>query len=113
MITSCATAQTATLISNQNYKKVWKACLDSLVDVRFSVSSTDTTSGLIIADQAVVGGHGTVSRLNIQVSKESNGTTVTVTFVPPPGTMGGGTITDNYVKALKKRIPDIVPVVVK
>lgn len=64
-------------------------------------------SGLIVADQAVVSGHGTVSRLNIMLTKSADGVSVNVKFVPPPGTIGGYDIVDNYVKALKERIPDI------
>jgi hypothetical protein len=111
--TSCASVQLATVKTNNNYKKVWKACLDSLADVQFSASSTDYASGLIIADQAVVSGHGTVSRMNIQVSKESEGIIVTVKFVPPPFTIGGQGTTDAYVEALKKRLPDLKTIVEK
>jgi hypothetical protein len=110
-ISSCASVQVATVKSNSNYKKVWKACLDSLSDVRYSASSTDSASGLIIADQAVVSGHGTVSRLNINLSKESNGVVVVVKFVPPPGTIGGQGTADAYVEALKKRLPDLKTIV--
>ena len=64
-------------------------------------------SGLIIADQAVIGGGGTVSRLNIMLNKSADGVSVNVKFVPPPVTIGGGDTVDEYVKALKERIPDI------
>ncbi len=107
IITGCASVQVSSVKTSGDYNKVWKACIDSLSDVRFSASSTDPVSGLIIADQAVLGGHGTVSRLNIQVSKESGSTIVVVKFVPPPGTMGGGGIVGKYVEALKQRIPDL------
>ena len=89
MVTGCSSVQMTTVKTKRDYKKVWNACLDSLADIRFSASSTDPASGLIIADQAVVGGKGTVSRLNIRLSKASGTTTVVVKFVPPPGTVGG------------------------
>jgi hypothetical protein len=111
--TSCATVQQATVKTNNNYKKAWKSCLDSLADVQFSASSTDYTAGLIVADQAVVSGHGTVSRMNIQLSKESKGIIVTIKFVPPPFTVGGQGTTDAYVEALKKRLPDLKTIVDK
>jgi hypothetical protein len=75
--------------------------------VQFSASSADPKTGLIVADQAVVMGRGTVSRLNIMVTRVGDSTEVSVTFVPPPGMVGGQGITDSYVKAVKKRVPDI------
>jgi len=103
----CAKVQHSVVQSQSNYETIWKACIHSLSDVQFSASSTDMASGLIIADQAVYGGPGTVSRLNIMLTKLAGGVSVSVKFVPPPGTMGGGDIVDNYINALKKRIPDI------
>jgi hypothetical protein len=111
LITGCATVQTSQLTTRSDYKKVWNACIDSLPDVRFSVSSTDAASGLIIADQAVVSGHGTVSRLNIRVSRGSGNTIVVVKYVPPPGTIGGYGTADRYVAALKQKIPDLEPMI--
>ena len=103
----CAGVQQSVVKSKSSYELIWKACIDSLSDVEFSASSTDMGSGLIIADQAVIGGGGTVSRLNIMLTKSADGVSVNVKFVPPPGTMGGGGTVDEYVKALKERIPDI------
>jgi hypothetical protein len=106
---SCASAQQqqSMVRSKATYDEVWKACIDSLFDVNFSASSADPKTGLIVADQAVVLGHGTVVRLNIMVTRAADGTEVSVNFVPPPGTFGGVGIVDNYAKALKKRVPDI------
>ncbi|HEY3307721.1 MAG TPA: hypothetical protein VGJ93_04655 [Desulfuromonadaceae bacterium] len=113
-ISACASVQQTTVrTKNDDYKKVWNACVDSVADVQFSVSSTDSTSGLIIADQAVMGGHGTVSRLNIQLFKALTSTDVSVKFIPPPGTIGGGGTAERFVAALKQRIPDLEPVVLK
>lgn len=103
----CAGVQQLVVKSNSSYESVWRASIDSLSDVRFSASSTDMGSGLIVADQAVVGGKGTVSRLNIMLTKSAGGVSVSVKFVPPFGTIGGGGTADAYVKALKERIPDI------
>lgn len=107
IVASCAVTQRAMLRGKASYDEVWKACIDSLFDVRFSASSADPKTGLIVAEQAVVMGGGTVSRLNITVIRIANGTEVTVNFVPPPWTIGGQGIVDNYVAAVKKRIPDI------
>jgi hypothetical protein len=81
--------------------------VDSLLDVRFSATSADPKTGLIVGEQAVVGGHGTVSRLSIMVTRVGDTTEVSVNFVPPPGTVGGGGTADGYVKAVKKRVPDV------
>ena len=102
---SCASTQRAAAVSKAGIDEVWKACIDSLADVRFSATSASKDSGLIVADQAVVGGHGSVSRLNIMVEKVGSGTSVKITFIPPPGTVGGGGTADEYVMALKKRVP--------
>lgn len=107
VVAACASTQQYVLRSKASYDEVWKACVDSLFDVRFSASSADPKTGLIVADQAVVLGRGTVSRLNIMVTRVGDGTEVGVNFVPPPGTIGGQNITDDYVKAVKKRVPDV------
>jgi hypothetical protein len=75
--------------------------------VRFSVSSADPKTGFIVADRAVLMGEGEVSRFNIMVTRVGANTEVSVNFVPPPGTIGGQRITENYVNALKKRVPDV------
>jgi hypothetical protein len=103
----CAVVQQSVVKSKSSYESIWQACIVSLPDVRFSVTSTDKESGLIIADSAVFGGSGTVSRLNIMLTKSTNGVSVNVKFVPPFGTVGGGGTVDAYIKALRKRIPDI------
>jgi len=107
LFVGCAEVQQSVVKSKSGYESIWKACIESLSDVRYSASSTDKGSGLIIADQAVVGGRGTVSRLNIMLTNSADGVSVSVKFVPPPGTVGGGSIVDHYVAALKERIPDI------
>jgi len=112
-ISACTGVQQATVRTKDDYQKVWNACVDATADVQFSVSSTDPTSGMIIADQAVMGGHGSVSRLNIRLFKALTSTDVSVKFIPPPGTIGGGSTAERYVAALKQRIPDLEPVVLK
>ena len=107
VVSSCASTKQYVLRSKANYDDVWRARIDSLFDVRFSASSADPKTGLIVADQAVVMGRGTVARLNITVTRVGDNTEVGVNFVPPPGTIGGQNITDNYVAAVKKRIPDV------
>jgi hypothetical protein len=107
-LVGCSTVQQSVVRSQASYDSIWKACIDSLSDVRFSVSSTDKESGLIIADQGVVSGGGSVSRLNIMLTKSVDGVSVSVKFVPPPGTIGGWGNVDAYIKALKERIPDLV-----
>ena len=111
-LSACASIQSSTVKTKSDYNKAWSACLDAVTDVQFSVSSTDPTSGLIIADQPVMGGHGQVSRLNIRLNKDMAGTVIFVKFVPPPGTIGGGGTAEKYVNALKERFPDLEPVVI-
>jgi hypothetical protein len=107
LLFACATVQQTSAFSKAGYDIIWKACIDSLSDVRFSASSTDKEGGLIIADQSVVMGEGSVARLNIMLTKSSGGTSIDVKFVPPPGSVGGFGIVDDYYAALRSRLPDI------
>lgn len=106
-VVSCASTQQALVRSKTSYDKVWKACLDSLFDVGYSYTSADPKTGLIIAGKAVILGEGTVARLNIMVTRVSDNTEVSVSYVPAPATIGGYGTVDKYVTAVKKRIPDI------
>jgi hypothetical protein len=107
VVVSCASTQRSTFRSKTSYDEVWRACLDSLFDIQFSASSADPNTGLIVADQAVVLGRGTVARLNIIVTRLGEHVDVSVNFVPPPGTSGWYGIAEKYVTAVKRRIPDI------
>lgn len=103
---ACASLQVATVTTKTDFDKCWNACIDSLADVRFAATSTDKASGLIIADQGVVGGHGKVVRLNIQIVKAAGENIVTVKFIPSPGLIGGQGTAERYATALKSRLPD-------
>ena len=93
--------------------KVWQACIDSMPDLNYAVTSTDPSSGLLIGEMQIALSHGKSSRLNVSVSRDSDDTTVVVRFIPPPGAVGGGDTAERYVAALKKRIPNIEAVVAK
>jgi hypothetical protein len=97
-----------------SFDEVWNACIDTVPDLGWSVSSTDKASGLIVADQAVVSINSSkVSRLNIRLQKApAGGTVVNVAFVPPPGMTGGWGTVDKYVELLKKRLPGLQVTVV-
>jgi hypothetical protein len=110
---ACSSLQIATVKTKADFSKCWNACIDSLADVGFAASSTDKTSGLIIADQGVVGGHGKVVRLNIQIIEVAGEITVTVKFIPSPGLVGGSRTAERYANALKLRIPDAEISIVK
>ena len=103
---ACASVQVSTVKSKTSYNKMWNACISSLSEVRFAASFTDKSAGLIVADQGVVAGQGATVKLNIQLFKGAGVTTVTVKFIPSPGLIGGFDIVDEYVKALKSRVPD-------
>ena len=107
LLASCATTQQSLAHTRAGVNDVWKAALDAVIDMRYSVSSADATSGFIVAEQGVVGGGGSVARLNIQVQRIGTVSEVKVSFVPPPGTIGGWGIAEDYIKALKARIPDL------
>ena len=89
--------------------KVFQACVDTLSDVNFSVASTDPNSGLIVGDRQIAQGES--SKLNVTVTDDAGGTRVVVKFIPPTNAMGGNDTAQQYVDALKTRLPGIQPVV--
>lgn len=104
---SCATTKQQLLRTNKSYNEVFKACMLAVADVNYSISSSDSKSGLIVAEQPLVGNSAKVVRLNIMVNRVSNRTEVNVNWVPPPGAVGGSGVLDKYIAALKKRVPNI------
>jgi hypothetical protein len=107
VISCAAVTQQSAMRTKTNYDDVWRASLAAVVDIGYAVSSTDSNAGLIVAEQAVVGGGGKVSRLNIAVNRAGDTNEVRVSWIRPPGTLGGGGTEKRYVDALQKRIPDI------
>ncbi len=107
IVAGCATTQNSALRVTADYETVFKACIAALNDVKYSASSTDMSGGVIIAEQAVFMGKGSVARLNIVLSQVAGEVKVDVTFSPPPGTMGGGGVVDAYLAALSQRVPGV------
>lgn len=103
----CATTQVQLARTKSGFDEVYRACIDATSEIKFGVSSSDPKTGLIVAEQAVVLGQGTVSKLNVTVTRVGDGTEVRVSFVPPPLTVGGQGVVEDYLKALRKRVPDI------
>lgn len=103
----CATTQSSAFRAAADYETVFKACIAALNEVNYSASSTDMAGGIIIAEQAVVMGSGSVARLNIVLSRVAGEVNVDVTFSPPPGTIGGGGVVDSYLAALSQRVPGV------
>ena len=120
LITACSSAKTSTVKTNSNDKtfktssdatKVWHACIDSLSDIRFRANSTKSTEGLIIADEAVAGKKDSVSQLSIRIFREAGNTNVAIKYVASPDAAGSGETMDKFVEVLKRRLPDLKPVV--
>jgi hypothetical protein len=107
LLASCATTQQSLAHTRAGFDDVWKAALAAVIAINYSVSSADAAAGFIVAEQAVVAGGGSVARLNIQIQRTGTLNEVKVSFVPPPGTIGGRGVADNYIKALKARVPDL------
>jgi hypothetical protein len=105
-LVSCATTQQQLARTKAGFDEVYKACIDAVVDVRFGVSSSDPKTGLIVAEQQEVF-FGEQVKLNILVSRVGDATEVKVNYIPPPGTVGGGGTAEDYIRALKRRIPDV------
>jgi hypothetical protein len=112
-LAGCASPHQVDATTKASRDTVWQACIDAMADVNYQVTSSDKSSGLLIGEQSVVMGHGQVCRLSISVSEKAGATSVTVRWVPAPGTGGGGSTAKDYADALKKRVPDLESVVVK
>ena len=110
-LAACAAAHQQLAARTQaGLDEVYKACIDAVIDAHFGVTSSDPKTGLIVAEQAVYGGDGARVKLNIAVRRVGEVTEVSVSYVPPPiatvrlSAEGGA---ETYVRALKKRIPDV------
>jgi hypothetical protein len=69
ILASCATTQQSSAHTRAGFDDVWKAALAAVIAINYSVSSADAAAGFIVAEQTVVGGGGSVARLNIQVQR--------------------------------------------
>ncbi|MGD0770225.1 MAG: hypothetical protein ABSB42_18740 [Tepidisphaeraceae bacterium] len=115
-LAACASTQQLTVQANAPFKNVWQACIDALPDAGFVATSTDLSSGLIIAEKPVGAldlemDPGEKHKLNISVFDKTTGTQVVVRFIPASGATGGQGSAQEYIAALKKRIPGIEPVI--
>lgn len=109
LVACAATQQQLAARTQAGLGEVYKACIDAVIDAHFGVTSSDPKTGLIVAEQAVYGGDGTRVTLNIMVRRVGEVTEVRVSYVPPPATVrfrqeGGA---ETYIRALKRRIPDV------
>lgn len=106
---SCAATTQGVLHSDNSYDTVFTACLQAAPEADFSIASQDRAAGFIVAEQGVLGGHGSVVRMNITVMQTAAGTEVDIAIVPPPGTVGDiETMFNRYVQAVQRRVPDVV-----
>jgi hypothetical protein len=87
--------------------KVWQACIDSMPDLNYALTSTDRSSAREIGEMQIALSHGKSSRLNVSISRDSDDTPVVVKFIPPPAAIGGGDTAERCVAALKKHIPNL------
>ncbi len=102
---------TVTMKTGYDVPAVWKAGIESLPEIRFSATSTNSTTGLISAEQITGKGKGPAARLNIRVSRTSGSTMVVISYTAPDGTAGDHAAADQFITALKKRITDLEPAV--
>lgn len=99
--------QQALLTTGTNYELVSRACVEAVADVQFKLSNTDLSKGLIVA-RPVLEGDESYSKMSILLTKSDSGVSVAVRYDPGSGTMNRVGIVDAYLKALQKRLPDIV-----
>ena len=109
-IISCAPVTRQSVVRTQaDHARVWKASIEAINDIGYAVSSTDPTTGLIVAEQDYVLSSGHRLKLNVLVSRSENGRQVSITHVQPGDYLRVGVEEPlaAYVKALTKRIPDV------
>lgn len=107
LIAGCATIQESRVESKSSYDEVWHACIMTLSDLDYDVSTSDKKGGLIVAHKRIFGVLGNVATLNVILKESDNGVSVNVKYSPPVGSSGGHGSVDKYITALRKRIPDI------
>lgn len=99
--------QQALLTSRTSYELVSRACIEAAADIQFKLSNTDLSKGLIVA-RSVLEGEESYSKMSISLTKSDGGVSVAVRYDPASGTMNREGIVDAYLKALQKRLPDIM-----
>lgn len=93
--------------TKSDYDRVYRECIDALADVNYSVTTTDSKIGLIVAEWKLQAMGGAPFKMNIMVTRADKKTEVKVSWIPAPGTIVDPGAADKYIQALKKRIPDI------
>lgn len=110
---SCAGPRAAgTYQTTASYDRLYAASLSAVPAVGFTVTSSNKSDGLIVAQQSVVMGHGSAVGLNISVTKDAGARALQVNFMAPPGTLALGSFDTNmtdYINAVRARVPDIRP----
>lgn len=113
IVTGCVTTTTTTernflRYENNEHTKVFQASMQALNDIGFSVISSDSSGGVIIAERAAFAVGMGVYRFNIFVNRSSGGIEVEVSFISPSMSLGKVDYIGNFIKALKERTPDVV-----
>lgn len=108
-LVGCATTTSNTLSTSKDFESVFSACKQTATECGFGITSASATDGFISASQGVYSGQGSVVIMNIQVTRKTNASSVLISVVPPPGTVGNiKSIIDKFTTTLKGKIPDIV-----
>lgn len=102
----CAGVQQSVATSRTGYEYVSRACVDALSDIRYVLSAHDEVTGLIVARPGYEGNES-YSKMNVVLARTAAGVSVSVKYLPTSGTVGDGGVVDAYLKALKKRLPDL------
>ncbi len=102
----CAGVQQSVATSRVTYDLVSRACVEAISDIHYVLSAHDLVSGLIVARPALEGEESYV-KMNIRLTKTTAGVSVSVEFIPTSVTRGGSGVVETYMKALKKRLPDL------
>lgn len=102
----CAGARHSVVRSQTDFEIAYKFGVEALSDIGYLLSNTDMSSGLIVGRPALEGKKA-YSKIDVRLSKTADGVSISVDHLPESGTGGDRGVVEAYVRALKKRMPDI------
>ncbi len=83
----CAVTSQRTFSVSEREDRVFAAALQAVTESGFGITQSNKAEGFISGSQGVVmGEHSTI--MSVMTKKEGQGSQVSVTVVPPPGTVG-------------------------
>jgi hypothetical protein len=113
-VSACAGPRaTGVYQSHASYDKLYAASLGAVTSIGYTVTASNKTDGMIVAQQGVLLGGGSAVGLNATITAEAGARVLHVAFVAPPATLALGSFGSNlqeYIGAVRTRVPDLIEV---